>query len=67
MKSFNRLACVAFVFLAGGISARAGEFLIHNGDRVVFLGDSITEQRLYTSYVEAYALTRHPEWSLTLS
>src|SRR5947199_9978908 len=40
------------------------EFLIHDNDRVVFLGDSITEQRLYTTYIEAYALTRHPEWKL---
>src|ERR1051325_11103459 len=44
--------------------ARAGDFLIHDGDRVVFLGDSITEQRLYTTYIEAYALTRHPKWNL---
>ena len=44
------------------LSARvfAADFFIHDGDRVVFLGDSITEQRLYTTYIEAYALTRHP-------
>src|SRR5260370_35972816 len=46
-------------------SVLAGEFLIKDGDRVVFLGDSITEQRLYTTYIEAYALTRHPDWKLT--
>jgi lysophospholipase L1-like esterase len=46
------------------VSAVAGEFFIKDGDRVVFLGDSITEQRLYTTYIEAYALTRHPEWKL---
>lgn len=45
-------------------SAIAGDFLIRDGDRVVFLGDSITEQRLYTTYIEAYALTRKPHWSL---
>ena len=45
-------------------SGLAGEFFIRNGDRVVFLGDSITEQRLYTTYIEAYALTRYPEWKL---
>ncbi|HTI70179.1 MAG TPA: SGNH/GDSL hydrolase family protein [Candidatus Limnocylindria bacterium] len=43
----------------------AADFFIHDGDRVVFLGDSITEQRLYTTYIEAYALTRHPEWKLS--
>jgi hypothetical protein len=52
--------------MAIGLSqgTHADEFLIHDGDRVVFLGDSITEQRLYTTYIEAYALTRHPEWKL---
>src|SRR5579872_2977721 len=34
------------------------DFALKNGDRVVFYGDSITEQRLYTSYIEEYALTR---------
>ncbi len=58
---FSAIALV--VGLAG--SAIAGEFFIHDGDRVVFLGDSITEQRLYTTYIEAYALTRHPDWSLS--
>ena len=51
--------------VAQGMSALAGDFLIHDGDRVVFLGDSITEQRLYTTYIEAYALTRQPAWKLT--
>src|ERR1051326_5370146 len=51
-----------FGLITSGI---AGDFLIHDGDRVVFLGDSITEQRLYTTYIEAYALTRHPEWKLS--
>lgn len=41
------------------------DFFIKDGDRVVFLGDSITEQRLYTTYIEAYALTRHPNWKLS--
>ena len=43
----------------------AADFTIHDGDRVAFLGDSITEQRLYTTFIEAYALTRHPRWKLT--
>ena len=45
--------------------AGAAEFFIHDGDRVVFLGDSITEQKLYTTYIETYTLTRHPDWQLT--
>src|SRR6266404_2280811 len=57
---------IAFALLLVFVTARAlaGDFLIHDGDRVVFLGDSITEQRLYTTYIEAYALTRHPKWNL---
>jgi lysophospholipase L1-like esterase len=65
MKSaFRKLlfTLVAPAFLASSVVA--GEFFIKDGDRVVFLGDSITEQRLYTTYIEAYALTRHPDWKL---
>src|SRR3954447_7964824 len=61
----NKLLFVIFLTVAHGMSASSGDFQIHNGDRVVFLGDSITEQRLYTTYIEAYALTRHPDWTLT--
>ncbi len=60
-RLINKLICFALALAA---NAQGADFLIHNGDRVVFLGDSITEQRLYTTYIEAYALTRHPDWSL---
>lgn len=41
--------------------ARAEDaFYLRDGDRVVFYGDSITDQRLYTTYVETYVLTRFP-------
>jgi lysophospholipase L1-like esterase len=42
-----------------------GEFYLKNGDRVVFYGDSITDQRLYTTFVESYAVTRFPGWNLS--
>lgn len=35
-------------------------FAISSGDRVVFYGDSITDQRLYTTYVETFIRTRFP-------
>src|SRR5689334_22497821 len=60
-----KLPGAIFLLLALAISAFAGEFQIRDGDRVVFLGDSITEQRLYTTYIEAYALTRYPTWKLS--
>lgn len=65
MKFFpKRLLLGLLNLVALCASGLAGEFFIHDGDRVVFLGDSITEQRLYTTYIEAYALTRHPNWKL---
>jgi len=56
-------ACVAA--LVFGVARVSAEFQIHDNERVVFLGDSITEQRLYTTYIEAYTLTRHPGWKLS--
>jgi lysophospholipase L1-like esterase len=35
-------------------------FALQDGDRVVFFGDSITQQQLYTTFVEAYVATRFP-------
>jgi lysophospholipase L1-like esterase len=60
----KRLGLVLLLFCSLAVRSPAADFQIHDGDRVVFLGDSITEQRLYTTYIEAYALTRHPEWKL---
>ncbi|MGA3039870.1 MAG: SGNH/GDSL hydrolase family protein [Bryobacteraceae bacterium] len=36
-------------------------FYLHDGDRVVFYGDSITDQRLYTTFIETYVVTRFPQ------
>jgi len=42
--------------------ATAGEpFYLQSNDRVVFYGDSITDQRLYTTFIETYVVTRFPE------
>jgi len=38
----------------------ASRFYLHDGDTVVFYGDSITEQNLYNQFVELYAATRFP-------
>ncbi len=56
------VAVVPFVPL-GPFAAAAppdGTFAIHDGDRIVFYGDSITDQRLYTTFVESYIVTRFP-------
>ncbi len=41
-------------------SSGAPGFAIASGDHVVFYGDSITDQRLYTTFVETYIRTRFP-------
>jgi len=61
--SFALLALLAVTALIR--PATAAEFAIHDGDQVVFLGDSITDQRLYTTVIEAYTLTRFPQWKLS--
>jgi lysophospholipase L1-like esterase len=55
------MARLIFAFLVF-VAALAGQarFYLKPGDRVVFYGDSITDQRLYTTFVESYAVTRFP-------
>jgi hypothetical protein len=38
-----------------------GGFYLKDGDRVVFYGDSITEQRLYSGMTELFVVTRFPK------
>ena len=42
-------------------------FYLHDGDRVVFYGDSITDQRLYTTFIETYVITRFPQMKVLFS
>jgi lysophospholipase L1-like esterase len=41
------------------------EFFFKPNDRVLFLGDSITEQYQYSTYVELFLTTRYPEGKFT--
>ena len=52
-----------FVFLicCCSYAALAGEFALKDGDRVVFYGDSITQDGTYSQLVEWYTTTRFPE------
>jgi lysophospholipase L1-like esterase len=62
----RRLAIVALLILAAGaIPARAADFFFRDGDVVVMIGDSITEQHLYSNYVEMWTVTRLPHAKLT--
>lgn len=53
--------CFLWAIMCSGAFAADSGFFIRDGDRVVFLGDSITEQKLYTTYIEAYTVTRFPK------
>jgi lysophospholipase L1-like esterase len=66
---FRALSALAGLLCVSGISAlgqsastTAGDkpFYLRDGDTVVFYGDSITEQRYYTYWVELYTATRFP-------
>jgi hypothetical protein len=61
------MTSLALTLLAGLTPAlRAeGPFAIKEGDRIVFYGDSITDQRLYTTFVETYIVTRFPTLNVT--
>src|SRR4029077_16244035 len=43
------------------LSAFAQSFYLKDNDTVVFYGDSITDQRLYTTFTESYVVTRFPQ------
>ena len=51
--------------IAAHAQSAAPAFAMHDGDRVTFYGDSITQQREYTEDVEEYVLTRYPSWKVS--
>jgi lysophospholipase L1-like esterase len=64
-----RVCTLSAVFLvavvAGTPAVHAGDdFFFKPKDRIVFLGDSITEQYEYTNLIEYYLVTRFPTWDL---
>ena len=63
MKVWRRsvwLSLLLLLCLSGAVRAQ-NTFYLKNGDCVVFYGDSITDQRLYTTFVETYVVTRFPK------
>jgi lysophospholipase L1-like esterase len=59
------VALVALSAAPARAADKADKFFFKDGDVVVMIGDSITEQRLYSSYVEMWTVTRFPAWKLT--
>lgn len=74
LPAFNRflsrrlalpLALPTLLSLVLGAQAARADLALRAGDRVVFYGDSITEQRMYTTLVETYLVTRFPRLPLS--
>ena len=65
VMSRNLRWLVALVLFAGFSPADADEFFFRDGDVIVMIGDSITEQHLYSNFVELWTVTRFPQWKLT--
>lgn len=63
----KRLLTCVVCLLSLAISVARGEdskdFFFKAGDRVLFLGDSITEQYQYSTDIELYLTTRFPNWN----
>lgn len=57
---YSLVACVMLV-----APAAAQDFFFKPKDRIVFLGDSITEQYQYSTYIELYLTTRFPQGEMT--
>ncbi len=61
LPAFSLLAAACAFLLAG----ESAPFYLHSGDTVVFYGDSITDQRLYTMITELFTVTRYPQLDAT--
>ncbi len=59
-----KLGLFAAILFVPGIGS-AEEFFFKDGDKVVMIGDSITEQHLYSNFVETWTTTRFPNWKIT--
>lgn len=69
-RRFGAVSLSALAGICGAplLAPRRGEaqtgFFFRDGDRVVMIGDSITEQLLHSNYVESFVVSRHPQWNL---
>ena len=58
-------SALLLLLMLGAAESYGQEFALHEGDRVVLYGDSITAQRLYTRFAEDFILTRYPQMHVT--
>jgi lysophospholipase L1-like esterase len=60
----GRIAVWVLALAVCAPAAPADKFYLHPNDTVVFYGDSITDQRLYTMLTELYSVTRYPKLNI---
>ncbi len=63
-KQIGARLCILACLMLGPVPSFA-QFHLRDGDRVVFYGDSITDQRLYTVFTETFVVTRFPKQNVT--
>src|SRR2546423_10061015 len=56
---------ILLLFALCSLPGQGADFYLKNGDRVVFYGDSITDQRQYTTFTETYVVTRFPQMNVS--
>jgi lysophospholipase L1-like esterase len=65
MSRIVSLLAAAWAVSIPSLTRADDAFFFKDGDRVVVIGDSITEQHLYSNYVEMWTVTRFPSWKIT--
>jgi lysophospholipase L1-like esterase len=65
MRRLTLTLAALVIFWPAPARALEPPFFFKDGDVVVMIGDSITEQHLYSNYVEMWTVTRFPRWKLT--
>ena len=61
MKRSQMALCAMLAVSASAWAGGDTQFYLHGGDKVVFYGDSITEQRMYSNILETFVATRYPD------
>ena len=65
MRLRNILSTIFVLVALCGLAYAQNAFYLKDGDRVVFYGDSITDQRLYTTFTETFVVTRFPKLNVS--
>jgi lysophospholipase L1-like esterase len=65
LSFFVFIVILAPASVGTGAAQSTSNFYLHPNDRVVFYGDSITEQYRYGAFVESFVLTRFPDLNVS--